>query len=258
MQGLRTELLLPRQARRRRLDLLRAYLKALAASSERLPYRAFRDGAPPLSAVYVQQTAVLQRGSPDQAGAPALPPRPETVLGALEHQPHLLVEGAPGTGKSSLLRHVAQTLAAHRLDHRAGRRLPVPVRVSAQELVSHPESMAASLAAAVTADLKHLLREALPPGLFAEPPLEPDSRWLVLVDAVDEVVDLDRLADLLRNERRALLGHLALWRQHGTRAGCWTRPSGMSGARSGFPTPSHGTRPGCGTNSGCCWSEVVR
>jgi hypothetical protein len=45
LQGLRTELLQPRQSRRRRLDLLRAYLKALRGSFEGHPYLAFRDRA---------------------------------------------------------------------------------------------------------------------------------------------------------------------------------------------------------------------
>ena len=123
---------------------------------------------------------------------------------ALHHD--LLVTGGPGAGKSTLTLQLAGDLAGAWLDRDASARLVddypgfqiprplVPLRVSARSLAARRElGWRKALAAAATAEL-HLGTE-----LTAETISTPvaGASWLIVVDAIDEIVDLSAYRDLL-------------------------------------------------------------
>jgi len=105
--------------------------------------------------------------------------------------------GAAGAGKSSLLRAAVTTLA-ERWDR--GTDTVVPVRVLAADLVT-PRSLPDAIAASVNADLSTLgVVESWSPALFRLPPV-PGACWLLLIDALDEVIDA--------RQRQAIMAKLA-------------------------------------------------
>ncbi|SPF07461.1 putative NTPase (NACHT family) [Streptomyces sp. MA5143a] len=97
-----------------------------------------------------------------------------------------VVVAGPGGGKSTLLRVCAAEGARLWATGLGGNSVPVLVPAAA---LSEGRPFADALAAAVSAALgPSALLEQLPAGFFAAPP-KPGARWLVLVDALDEVVD---------------------------------------------------------------------
>lgn len=163
----------------------------------------------------------------------------ERVLSAPE-RPHLVIEGAPGAGKTVLLQHVAYTLAALHLGELppahemalaglAGGRLaqPVPLLVEAVALAGCDglgdigERLAGVIERAIGADVP---RAELRAGLAA-------GRYLVLCDALDEVGG--------QGARDALAEALAGWAKRSdsrARFVLTTRPSAWRGATP-FPAP---------------------
>jgi hypothetical protein len=190
LQTLRAEILKPRQERAERSSALRTYLAAVVRSCEQHPYVALRGKTPPLSAIYIQQRSEAQGREEHKR---------EWNQSSLEHairsHGNVLVEAGPGLGKSSLLSHLAQELANAYEPGRADQLLPV--RVSANVLATRKAVMGESLRAAVGADLGQALVD-LPDDLFAQRP-EPTSRWLVLVDALDEVINEELRTGLVRS-----------------------------------------------------------
>ncbi|MFJ9032676.1 NACHT domain-containing protein [Streptomyces sp. NPDC102274] len=187
---------------------LKSYLDALLRTAEAHPYPGVLPDIPlpPLSQVYVQQRG-RPRPAPDAnsiaAGGDADPsPRPavEAVLSA-DHD--VLLLGGPGTGKSSLLRQVLITLAKRGT---APDITEIPIYVSAVDLTSEGLSFAEQLAAAVRHELSGRAVPSLPTDSFSRPP-RPASRWLVLLDGLDEITDVRqrrRLAQLLGEYRSEL------------------------------------------------------
>lgn len=160
---------------------LRAYLNAAVRASSLSAYPEARDGprSADLSARYIDQSAILVR-QPDGAPTEVL------AAGVFRQDEDALVLGAPGMGKSTLLRMGLITCA------RGWQVSPppkvVPALVQAADLVNqHPlpqliaESVEASLSAAGILD-------AWPAEFFAAQPA-PGTRWLVLVDGLDEILD---------------------------------------------------------------------
>ena len=213
---------LPRPARRETLVLRRTawgrrrlpadlhrLLRAQAGAAESLPYQVPGAGGARLSTIYVRQQ-VEATGPPDQeppapgrdGGRDAQPRRPrrtalrpaaqpiERVLG--RHR-HLIVEGGPGLGKSTLARDVTLELARAWLD---GGPSPVdeevvPLLVSAQALSHHRDgSWAEALSAAAAEFGQHA------DGPVAVDPARDDiggASWLIIVDGLDEVPEPHRL-----------------------------------------------------------------
>ncbi|MFE9427699.1 NACHT domain-containing protein [Kitasatospora sp. NPDC006697] len=118
------------------------------------------------------------------------PPQPAEQV--LTHHPLCVVLGGPGAGKSSALRtHLSNWLASGR---RQGAPAPapvsgpVPVLVNAAALAGG-RPLPEALARAATADLTpHGLEIGFPRDFFLGAP-HPGSRWLVMVDGLDEIAD---------------------------------------------------------------------
>ncbi|MFC8433373.1 trypsin-like peptidase domain-containing protein [Streptomyces sp. NPDC057253] len=181
--------------------LLLEYLSRARTSADgQHPYPMIEGEAPKtLSLVYVspfvgpEDTSQEDSGSdgsgPDTASqkpvAPLVPENERIPAGELFGlDEDLLLVGAPGAGKSSLLRHAVTELAAR------WERPPwhdvVPVRVDARDLDS--TQLLKTIAEAMSRDGTAPLAGGWPPELFDEPPT-PTSRWLVLVDGLDEMGD---------------------------------------------------------------------
>jgi hypothetical protein len=192
--------------RRRGID---AFHEILRDHSEKLPYLAIRKIAarggrpvPRLSQIYVeqQQEPSPATGSKDEPKTTTATFR-ETAEEALAHHDHLLVEGRAGIGKSTLLRHLAAVAidgdgSSDSVD------LGVPVWVSARRLAVAEGSFSEALLTAVVGELGMERPDELKGDVFARPPA-PGRRWLVLLDALDEVVDATARAGLLAGLRRA-------------------------------------------------------
>ncbi|RSN18741.1 hypothetical protein DMH25_00325 [Streptomyces sp. WAC 01325] len=145
--------------------------------------------------VYPGERADAQR-RPDIAGSRDVR---ETVPAddALAGEPLCILLAGPGGGKSSLLQACLAEGVERWLADRTGD--TVPVLVPAGALTTAP--LADALTDFLNKDLTGLT-QALPPELFSAPPC-PGARWLVLVDALDEVSDpnarhvvLDRLRSI--------------------------------------------------------------
>jgi hypothetical protein len=193
---------------------LRAYLAAARDAADAHPYPGIVPGARrlPLTAVYLRQQASLPSEAATQpeemVSAESLARRlpAETILDRAEDS---VVIADPGAGKSCLLRMGLITLAERWL---AGRSAPVvPVRVLASDLVAPlplPEAIAAGVGAELSA-AGHLRR--LPSEFFGTAPL-PGTRWLVLVDGLDEVMDPAHRRAVVKKIARLADDPLSLYR----------------------------------------------
>jgi hypothetical protein len=137
--------------------------------------------------------AVVPAGVAVPPASSAFAPGRETAGQALGRHRHMLVEGRPGLGKSTLL----HCLALEALDDGA---VGVPVLVTARRLLAHGGDFAEALRQAAAEGLGMPVRR-LPDDMFERPPA-PGRTWLVLVDAVDEIIDgagRKRLVEALRS-----------------------------------------------------------
>ncbi|QDN85501.1 NACHT domain-containing protein [Streptomyces sp. RLB3-17] len=164
--------------------LLTAYLRAARDAAGQHPYRSTRQDLklPALADVYVRQhTRTRAQGNEASAAVPA------AQVFRADHSICLLL-GAPGGGKSTLLRtHLAQTAEAL-LSNTAEKTIPILLRAAA---LTTTDPLPAALARTVTADLQQDgLLDELPTGFFRRPP-RTGASWLVLVDGLDEIPDTD-------------------------------------------------------------------
>ncbi|MEU6665999.1 trypsin-like peptidase domain-containing protein [Streptomyces sp. NPDC046727] len=188
--------------------LLRKYLTLAAKAADKQPYPVLKDvdAAIPLSSVFVrrQASAVVRDKKPVQAGAPSdtsVPDQvrlPAEVLFGLDED--VVLVGAPGSGKSSLLRAAVRELAG-RWEQKDWAAL-VPVRVHALDLDRESDGLAVALASGLGIELAEEWNpaEPWPVAWFARPPA-PGARWLIMVDGLDEITDPERRKDVLRRIR---------------------------------------------------------
>jgi hypothetical protein len=159
---------------------LEGYLHAVKRAAEEHPVisRSAFSTAPtiPLNDVYTDQTLKAQ---PE-----AWPPQPDsTWQELLDRHRHLVIRGGPGGGKSSLLRHIAHTLAERKL---AGEQTAcVPVRLHARAF-RKGVPLADAIREGVVAELGHRLLRDLPKDMFTKAATG-TTPWLVLVDGLDEI-----------------------------------------------------------------------
>ncbi|NUP15251.1 MAG: NACHT domain-containing protein [Streptomyces sp.] len=191
-------------------DDLERYLHAARLAAAQHPYPGVVPGTmPPLSDVYVRQYVVRQKSPREEEGRGR-----DTTLGAesllamAPQQPAdevltgdgiRLVVAGPGGGKSSLLRtrlaHGVRDLLDAPDEH------PVPVLVPAAAL--HGAPLTRALAHTVNAQLhQYGLTVPLPDDFFADRPRR-GTRWLVLVDGLDEITGSDGREDVLRTVAHA-------------------------------------------------------
>ncbi|BCJ37103.1 hypothetical protein Athai_46060 [Actinocatenispora thailandica] len=159
---------------------------------DRLPY-GLDDRPPPLSSVYVRQHT--RRTDEDTDPAP--------VTDVLHRNRNVLVLGGPGSGKSTLVQHLAVDTAAWWLAAETDTDRPAPkagpvvaVRLSAAGLARTRAPFPVAVSRAVTNDLGMHLDSAVPPAVFESPPA-PGASWLYLIDGVDEVLDAAERSRLL-------------------------------------------------------------
>jgi hypothetical protein len=193
---------------------LESYLEAARdAARQQLHTFHFAD-EPLLSAVYVPQQVSphaphTQAGPtsvgygirrPDVLDAPAITGKRAALTDAaalvqkldvwdvLRRYPSVLITGGPGTGKSSLLRYVVETLANGWLAGSSESFVPILVQAEALTMdMPFPDALANS----VTGQLGTTLDDPNLRTLFVEQPM-PDKPWLILVDGIDEILDIER------------------------------------------------------------------
>ncbi|GAA3359659.1 hypothetical protein GCM10020366_36560 [Saccharopolyspora gregorii] len=205
---------------------IQSLLRAQIQAAEDLPYRLPGARRPSLATVYVRQelgsgTEETRSDQPPEhtpkldereqlMDVPRAPvsrskvrPPSRAVREALDGEPHLLVTGGPGQGKSTLsLRLAAEAAAGWSSPHEGGTPLSepvVPLRLTARELAARLDmSFPQALAEGVRAEYGALLRVPVDERLLSA--RVAGCRWLLLVDALDEVADgeeRDRLVTVL-------------------------------------------------------------
>lgn len=175
-------------------DVMSNYLSAVNRQHEDPPYLSLRSGRR-LSQIYVAQT--LENMAPAEgagSNSPLLRNRWPSALTILQDDVHVLLEGGPGAGKSSLLSRLATLLLNTRQD---GPLHLIPAVVRARTLSEVSGSFSHRLRDAVTADLGGKLVNSLPEDLFL--PVPDGPRWLVLVDALDEIVEARKRTRLVED-----------------------------------------------------------
>ena len=105
----------------------------------------------------------------------------------------VFVVGGPGTGKSSLLRHLTETAAGHWLDGIGGSGVPILIPADA---LAADRPLAEALAEGVTRALGARLSDRRLADMFDDEPL-PGIPWMVLVDGLDEILDPVRRSRVL-------------------------------------------------------------
>ncbi|MGF0173139.1 NACHT domain-containing protein [Streptomyces sp. Marseille-Q5077] len=191
---------------------VRVVLARQREAADELPYRFRQDRVlPRLTAVHIRQAlspsasrpgedpAEPQDGRAPHPAAPAgWPRRLEDVLHevlAPGDGGHLLVTAGPGAGKSTLLHMCALDLGRTAIDAPTARDALVPLWVTGARIADAGHSLESAVAVATGLDQGDGTLPRLPRG----------ARWLVLIDALDEVHHdqrsrlVHRLADQARN-----------------------------------------------------------
>lgn len=183
-------------------DRFDEYCTILAEQLNRVPYTELvrsrnRTSVPPLSSIYVKPTIkrpmqgfYLHKGDCDDDTA-------ITIDQAVARGKHILLQGEPGSGKTSMVKSLAVTLAE---SWRNGQQKElIPVYLSAREFApttASDGSFGRAVETQIVSFLGKRLVRGLPPNFFVDP-LPGKCGWLLIIDGMDEVVNPE--------ERRALL-----------------------------------------------------
>ncbi|MGV9654159.1 NACHT domain-containing protein [Streptomyces sp. NPDC003554] len=202
------ERLLGDQDPRSRLDpRVWPLLKAQQQAAVSFPYRSVGLHRDDLTRVYVRQqlaagTESRQRSHTVQEAAQAEDERPpRTVEEFLARFRHVLVVGSPGTGKSTLTLQLSSELVHIPAVRRSEATQLVPIRVSARDLASRPETeLLAAVSAAARATVAARLHVDIGKDLCVR--AAGQMGWLLIIDGLDEVEDATARADLSDRLRR--------------------------------------------------------
>lgn len=198
------------------LQRVEAVTRKLAEQARKLPYSRIltsvdSERRPELTEVYIAQHQVPVERTDEAArrrakrpggaddGEPPLPASlPVTVRQTLEQQhASLVIEGDPGAGKSTLLHHLTVTLvdAPTNLGAKEDEKVErvVPLYVAARRIAGGEDPLENRLVHALDVP-------GLSPKVLTEP--RRNVRWLVLVDALDEVIDDKARRDLVDRLRK--------------------------------------------------------
>lgn len=183
---------------------LRGFLQAAQVTAREHPYRLALPNAPQLSTVYLRQQATRvidgEEATEDgvEFGVEDQPIHADLVLEG--DRRCVFVVGGPGSGKSSLLRYLAETTAGRWLTDASAPGVPILVPAGA---LAMDRPLPEALAEGVTAALGARLADRRLADMFEDEPL-PGIPWMILVDGVDEILDPER--------RKRVLETLAFWR----------------------------------------------
>ena len=190
---------------------LRDYFRALRMFSSQAPYLVFEEQLPSRRFQTIEEIYVPPRFV-DAAAAPSMSEDElpatvslEDVFRELDDQSApILVLGEPGTGKSTLLRHITR----HAWDAPAKIGLPrshIAMVVPLRSLTSAKGMAEARLRGALENAAELVLQQDLPPGFLREWSDRMDAPWLFLLDGLDEV-NQDERSSLMRWLRTTLGG----------------------------------------------------
>ncbi|MEU9529103.1 NACHT domain-containing protein [[Kitasatospora] papulosa] len=182
-------------------------LKAQQQAAASFPYRSVGLHRDDLTQVYVRQQLAAgvesrPRSHTAQEAAQAADERlPRTVEEFLARSRHLMVVGAPGTGKSTLTLQMSSELVRIPSVRRGEAIQLVPIRVSARDLAGRPET---ELLAAVSATARAAVAARLHVDIGEDLCVCPvgQTGWLLIIDGLDEVEDVAARADLSDRLRR--------------------------------------------------------
>lgn len=171
-----------------------------SVSLNELPYRSIIGDSGnsgrevPLSKIYIRHPFRAARGAQSQEQTSST-----TLDQVLCGSRNIFIQGEPGSGKSSMCRHLAVQLATCFLSGDSPKFIPVylPARPLAAIAQTHGGSLLDRAVHIVRAQLRHSLDEA-----FFKTPLRADWKWLIIVDGIDEIPSDD--------ERKRLLGEIAV------------------------------------------------
>lgn len=198
------------------------YLDQVRAYCDQDPYRVWDIRPKALEEIYVPlqlryRPPIETRTAGD---APSQEKPPEQILPAAEAlaksgKPHLIILAGPGAGKSTLLRQFANN--AWDAPQTIGLTTPhIPVPLPLGKLDTEV-SFEVGIAKVLTGELA--LRQDLPSGYWDQWPAQTEARWLILLDALDEVPSARRQKII---ERLRALSQ----RPDGCRIVITSRPSG--------------------------------
>ncbi|WP_432079671.1 NACHT domain-containing protein [Streptomyces sp. YPW6] len=187
---------------------VQSLLNAQRSAARAFPYRAVGLHGRDPSAVYVRQqvstsdnAAAALATDPEHAGAApdAVVLRPKTIEEALATHRHLFLTGVAGSGKSTLTLQLATRAVVLPRDGAAAATL-LPVRLLARDLAARPGMrLLSAVSDALGASLARFLARDLDPRLLER--RVPGSRWLLVIDGLDEVTSRADRADLIERLR---------------------------------------------------------
>lgn len=193
-------------------EALAPYLSELSRM-EQLPYYAVlrsmsgTEGRPPkLTDVYVRPEYRTESGTPEARGG-TLPRLRQGLDDALRQSSHAVLQGAPGSGKSSAVAKLALDLAVALREGTADHGW-VPIPIIAREFMAlRKEGRKETFQGALSAHVRVRFDADLPSAMFSAPPPYRCGKWLLIVDGLDEIVEQetrDRLiADITRHADQA-------------------------------------------------------